>query len=226
MNGLLLIDKPVGWTSFDVVAKVRGMVRQETGVKRPKVGHAGTLDPLATGLLVILVGSYCKKASDYSKLDKTYEVDVTLGKSSTTDDGEGEISPVSDKQPLEDDLQQVLDSFTGKIQQTPPAFSAIKIDGKRAYKLAREGKTPEMKAREVTVYSISGVHYSYPELHFITEVSSGTYIRSLARDIGEKLGTGAYMSGLRRATIGKFRLEDAHQIDAITSQDLSRLLVE
>lgn len=221
MNGLLLVDKPKGWTSFDVVAKVRGMVRQLTGVKKPKVGHAGTLDPLATGLLIILVGSYCRQAQEYSKLDKVYEAVLVLGKTSTTDDAEGDITEVSTKKPSKAEVHEALQSFIGTIQQKPPIFSAIKVDGKRAYKMARKGQQPHMKARPVTIHSITNVVYEYPKITFTTEVSSGTYIRSLVRDIGEKLGTGAYMTDLRRDAVGTFKLADAHQIDAITAETIA-----
>lgn len=216
MNDILLIDKPKGWTSFDVVAKTRGQVRAKTGLKRPKVGHAGTLDPLATGLLIILVGDYCKKASEYSKLDKTYEVELKLGETSTTDDAEGEITAVSDRKPSEEAVREAINSFVGEISQVPPIFSAIKVDGKRAYKLAREGKQPEMKARPITIHAITDIQYEYPKVTFTTEVSSGTYIRSLARDIGEKLGTGAYMTDLRRTKIADYRIENAQEIDKLS----------
>lgn len=225
MNGILLIDKPKGWTSFDVVAKVRGAVKAETGLKRPKVGHAGTLDPLATGLLIILVGDYCKKASEYSKLDKTYEVELKLGETSTTDDAEGEITAVSNQRPSKEEVESAIDGFIGEISQTPPIFSAIKVDGQRAYKLARAGEVPEMKARPVTIHSITDMNYNYPKITFITEVSSGTYIRSLVRDIGEKLGTGAYMTDLQRTKIKDFDLANAHQIDALNKNPVGELLV-
>lgn len=224
MNGILIVDKPKEWTSFDVVAKVRGLVREKTGVKRPKVGHAGTLDPLATGLLIILIGDYCKRAEQYSKLDKTYEVELRLGATSTTDDAEGEISTVSDRAPTEAEVIETLDGFLGEINQVPPIFSAIKIGGKRAYKLARAGEMPKMKPRLVTIHSITNSRYAYPKVCFTTEVSSGTYIRSLARDIGERLGTGAYMTDLRRTRINDFSVRDAHQIDALTSNNIADLL--
>jgi tRNA pseudouridine55 synthase len=226
MNGILLIDKPKGWTSFDVVAKVRGAVKAETGLKRPKVGHAGTLDPLATGLLIILVGDYCKRASEYSKLDKTYEVELKLGETSTTDDAEGEITTVSDRKPSNEELDQAIDSFTGEISQTPPIFSAIKVDGQRAYKLARAGQTPEMKARLVTIHSISDIKYDYPKVTFTTEVSSGTYIRSLVRDIGEKLGTGAYMAELRRTKIADYTVSEVVTPPQITSENIDKVLTK
>jgi len=226
MNGILLIDKPKGWTSFDVVAKIRGQVKAITGVKRSKVGHAGTLDPLATGLLIILVGDYCKKASEYSKLDKTYEVELKLGETSTTDDAEGEITPVSNAEPSLENVKGAITGFLGEIQQTPPIYSAIKINGKRAYKLARAGETPEMQARPVIIRTISHVVYDYPRICFTTEVSSGTYIRSLVRDIGGKLGTGAYMTDLKRTRIADFSLGTAHQISAASSSALPDLLIE
>lgn len=224
MNGILLIDKPADWTSFDVVAKVRGIVRQATGAKRPKVGHAGTLDPLATGLLVVLVGDYCKRAQEFSKLDKVYQVGMRLGAVSTTDDTEGELSQVSHHKPAQQEVIDAIHSFEGEIQQIPPIYSAIKVDGQRAYKLARAGKAPEMQARPVRIYRIDEIVYSYPNITFLTEVSSGTYIRSLVRDIGEKLGTGAYMTSLSRTRVGDFELADAQQIDALTPDNISARL--
>lgn len=226
MNGILLIDKPTGWTSFDVVAKVRGIVRQQTGIKRPKVGHAGTLDPLANGLLVILVGSYCKRAQEYSKLDKQYRVELTLGVTSATDDGEGEKLQVSDKVPSRDEIEQVISGFTGLIAQVPPIYSAIKVEGKRAYKLARAGEQPKLEPRSVTIHSIDNVDYEYPILKFDTLVSSGTYIRSLARDIGETLGTGAYMSQLRRVSIGQYDVKDAHHISQLSPETIEGYLLD
>lgn len=209
MNGILLIDKPPGWTSFDVVAKVRGMVKYETGLKKPKVGHAGTLDPLATGLLVILLGDYCKRASEFSGLDKVYEVTMKLGMTSTTGDEEGEKTHTSDERPAKETVLAALKHFTGEIMQTPHAYSAIKVNGQRAYKLAREGKEVVIEPRKVTIYDITGINYTYPEVKFTARVSSGTYIRSLVEDIGKELDTGAFMSGLRRTQIGDFKLEDA-----------------
>ena len=220
MNGLLLIDKPKHWTSFDVVAKVRGILKH-SGVTKPKVGHTGTLDPLATGLLVLTLGSYCKRASEFSKLDKVYEVELELGKTSTTDDAEGEITPVSDTKPSPQQVKGVIESFMGEIQQIPPAFSAIKIDGKRAYKLAREGREVKIEPRQVKIYEITNVEYRYPTITFTVKVSSGTYIRSLARDIGEKLSTGAYMTNLRRTEVGEFRVVDGSTIEGI---DLQKVL--
>lgn len=224
MNGYLLIDKPIGWTSFDVVAKVRGLIRQETGIKKPKVGHTGTLDPLATGLLVIVVGTYCKRAQEFSKLDKVYEVTMSLGETSTTGDDEGEKTKVSAVKPKKEAIKAVLEHFTGEILQTPPIYSAIKVDGQRAYKLARAGKEVKMQPRKVQVYRLQLTDYSYPLVKFTAKVSSGTYIRSLAEDIGNQLGTGAYMSALRRTRVGEFDLKNATNVEEAT--DTNRFLTQ
>lgn len=206
MDGILLVDKPADWTSHDVVAKVRSIIRVGTGQK-VKVGHTGTLDPMATGLLVLVLGSYTKKAPQYSKLDKTYEAELTLGFTSTTGDSEGEKHKISDKKPGADEVKEVLKGFIGQINQTPPVYSAIKVDGQRAYKMARQGKEVKLEPRRVTVYRLEVTEYKYPKLNVVAEVSSGTYIRALAGDIGQKLGTGAYLSALRRTEVGKFKLE-------------------
>lgn len=212
MDEVILIDKPAGWTSFDVVAKVRGALRHSSGVKKPKVGHSGTLDPLATGLLVILTGKYCKQAHEFSKLDKTYEVTMKLGETSTTGDEEGEKTFISGSEPSEEAVRATLRHFTGEIMQKPHKYSAIKINGQRAYKLAREGKEVKLEPRPVTIYQISDIAYAYPEVKFTAKVSSGTYIRSLVEDIGDKLGTGAYMTSLRRTQIGEYDIKNAQSI--------------
>jgi tRNA pseudouridine55 synthase len=223
LDGILLIDKPAGWTSHDVVAKIRSLLKKETGQK-VKVGHAGTLDPAAMGLLVILVGSYCKRAGEFSKLDKTYEAELILGKVSTTGDSEGEITEKSAKKPSKEAIEQVLNGFTGEIQQTPHKFSAMKVGGQRAYKLARAGKEVVLEPRKVTIHGIEDVKYIYPKLNFTTEVSSGTYIRSLAEDIGEKLGTGAYLSALRRTKIGNFDIKDSKTLTGIEIDKLTKIM--
>jgi tRNA pseudouridine55 synthase len=221
MDGLLLIDKPKEWTSFDVVAKVRSLLRKQTGQKKIKVGHTGTLDPLATGLLVLTIGSYCKRAQEFSKLDKIYEVELELGKTSTTEDSEGEITPTNKEILPKEDIIKTIDSFVGELQQIPPKFSAIKVDGKRAYKLAREGKEVELEPRRVTVYSIKDIQITGAKVTFTAKVSSGTYIRSLVRDIGEQLGCGAYMSNLRRTQVGNFHIKDAQSIDSLAESEIS-----
>lgn len=214
MDGILLIDKPTGISSFGVVVKVRWLIKEATGQKI-KIGHTGTLDPLATGLMILVLGKYTKRAGEFSKLDKTYEAELTLGKTSSTGDSEGEIIAKSGQKPTKMALQAVLSRFEGQISQTPPIHSAIKINGQRAYKLARKGLTPDMKPREVTIYSIKLTDYSYPRVKVLTEVSSGTYIRSLAEDIGTELGTGAYMSALRRTKVGRFKIEDSLLLDEL-----------
>lgn len=226
MNDVVLINKPKGWTSFDVVAKIRGQIRAEytkRGIKptkrQLKVGHAGTLDPLATGLLVVLVGEATKRQDTFMKQDKIYHVTVRLGETSATGDAEGEKIFISSDEPSLEQINTVLEQFIGKQEQTPPAFSAIKVNGQRAYKLARNGQDVKLSPREVIVYSITKVKYSYPNLSFVTKVSSGTYIRSLVADIGTKLNTGAYMSDLERQSIGQFELSKAYKIGDIEQID-------
>ena len=226
MQGILLVDKPKTWTSFDVVNYVRKIVATAEGKKpkNTKVGHTGTLDPLATGLLVLLVGKeYTRKATELSKVDKTYEVTMKLGEVSSTGDDEGEKRAVSDTIPTEEAVLEALGTFTGQIMQVPPAFSAMKINGQRAYKLAREGKAVELEARPVTIYESPLDSYEYPLVKFTCKVSSGTYIRSLVEDLGKALGTGAYMSDLRRTQVGVFNLKKAiavSEIKEITDLDI------
>lgn len=222
-DGILLIDKPAGWTSFDVVAKIRGQRKaalKATGItptkRQLRVGHAGTLDPFATGLLIILLGDATKRSDEFLKQDKTYEATITLGATSTTGDPEGEIRPVATTQPTHNEIEAVLAQFTGVITQTPPAYSAIKIGGQRAYKLARKGTAVDMPTRQVTIHSLELLSYAYPQLKIRTHVSSGTYIRSLAEDIGAALGTGAYCSQLRRTTIGDMNIVNASPLDRAT----------
>ena len=253
MDGILLIDKPKGWTSFDVVAKVRSMLRQSqsptaqqsnsqglgdketkglsTHAPKVRVGHTGTLDPLATGLLVLVVGSYTKRAQEFSKLDKTYKVTMKLGQTSTTGDAEGIIkdypySTLSRKIGINvEEVESAIRSFVGEIEQVPPAFSAIKVGGQRAYKLAREGKEVKLEPRKVKIYEMTDVKYRYPEVKFTAKVSSGTYIRSLVEDIGQKLGTGAYMTDLCRTEVGKFSLDGALEVKELSQQVISEHLI-
>lgn len=251
---ILLIDKPAGWTSFDVVAKVRSELRKQMsneqlakddalamsddsmgphrqssianvshiahGIlpmkKKIKVGHAGTLDPFATGLLIVLVGKATKRADEFLKLDKTYEFTAKLGEVSTTGDTEGEITVNGDDTPSKNAVLAALEKFTGEITQIPPSYSAIKIDGKRAYKLAREGKKVEIPPRQVTVSRLQVAEYDYPYLKCVCDVSSGTYIRTLVEDIGKSLNTGAYCLELRRTRIGDHQIADAQSIDKLT----------
>lgn len=227
MQGILLVDKPSSWTSFDVVNYVRKIVAQAEG-KKPKnvkVGHTGTLDPLATGLLIILIGKeYTRQAQELTKQDKTYEVTMKLGVTSTTGDEEGEKTPVSDTAPSEKAVLGALEQLQGHIMQVPPAFSAMKINGQRAYKLAREGKTVELEARPVTIYSNELTDYKYPFVKFTSRVSSGTYIRSLVEDLGKLLETGAYMSDLRRTSIANFSIDKAITVKGMDQATLEQNL--
>ena len=219
-NGIILMDKPAGISSFGVVAKVRGALKAQFGHK-VKVGHTGTLDPFATGLLILLTGKMTKKSSEFLKLDKIYEATLKLGYVSSTGDPEGEIKPYPDHRPLGplklDKIESVVQSFVGKIKQTPPRYSAIKINGERAYKLARKGKEFEMPSREVEIYKIEILHYKWPEVKIRCFVSSGTYIRTLAEDIGAKLETGAYLTTLRRIQVGKYSVDSAVDLNSFNA---------
>lgn len=210
-DGIILIDKPAEMTSFGVVARVRRVLSKQAG-KKVKVGHCGTLDPFATGLLILCVGKECKHAGTYMKHDKIYEATFRLGQESSTGDPEGEVTHISDKVPTREEVERVLEQFTGDIQQRPPIFSALKIDGVRAYKLARDGQEVEIPLRTITIHSLELVDYVYPELKIRTHVSSGTYIRSLGVDIGQALGTGAYCSQLRRTSIAEWQVSDAQTL--------------
>jgi tRNA pseudouridine55 synthase len=227
MQGMLLVDKPAGWTSFDVVNYVRKIVAIAEG-KKPrnvKVGHTGTLDPFATGLLVLLVGKeYTRRAGELSKLDKSYEITMQLGVTSSTGDPEGEITllPPPSTSPSLEAFQGALENFKGPIQQVPPAYSAIKVNGQRAYKLARAGKEVVIEPRQVTVHQLEIVEYSYPNAKLIANVSSGTYIRTLVEDLGSALGSGAYTVTLRRTRVGTFDLtSDTLVPSAVTAESMA-----
>lgn len=228
MQGVLLIDKPAGWTSFDVVNYTRRIVAVAEGKKpkQVKVGHTGTLDPFATGLLVLLVGKdYTRRAGELSKLDKTYELTMRLGQTSTTGDPEGEISEsATGVTPDRITFEKALATLQGLISQTPPAFSAIKVDGQRAYTLARQGKAVSLEPRKVTIHRLELLEYTYPEAILVAEVSSGTYIRSLVEDLGKTLGTGAYTLQLCRTQVGKFSLDGALQVSELSGDTLHRFL--
>ena len=212
MNGLLLINKPTGISSFDIIRQLRRV----TGVR--KIGHAGTLDPAASGLMLMLFGSACKQASSLSGLDKRYRATVRLGANSSTGDREGELTPVSDQQPSQDQIMAALGQLTGQIEQIPSPYSAIKIDGQEAYKRVRRGEAVEMSSRTILVHQNRLISYDYPVLELDCLVSTGTYIRTLAEDLGKLLGTGAYLGGLVRTEVGGYRLQDALDLDAATPQ--------
>ncbi len=218
-DGIVLIDKPTAMSSFGVVARVRRVLSERAGT-RVKVGHTGTLDPFATGLMILVVGKECRNAATYTKLDKSYLATIHLGYTSTTGDPEGELTKVSDSQPTRQAVEAACQQFVGDITQTPPQFSAIKINGRRAYDLARRGQVVEMPKRRVTIYSLQIVSYEYPRLQIRAQVSSGTYIRSLAADIGSALGVGAYCEQLRRESIDHWQVADAQTLEAFGYVDV------
>ncbi len=207
MEEIIFVDKPSGMSSFGAVARVRRILSQREGHK-VKVGHTGTLDPFATGLLIMLAGKATKKAPELTKKDKVYEATIRLGATSTTGDPEGEIVETSTTLPTREEIEAVLPQFRGDIQQTPPAFSAIKVNGQRAYKLARAGKDVEIPSRTVTIYELEIIDYEKPFLKIRTHVSSGTYIRTLAEDLGNALGCGAYCAELRRTKIADYDINE------------------
>jgi tRNA pseudouridine55 synthase len=207
-EGIILINKPRGRSSFSMVAQVRRL----SGIR--KVGHAGTLDPEAEGLLILLVDKdYTKQSDKFLKQDKTYEFMLKLGEVSSTGDEEGEKTVISGNslasEPTKKAILDVLEGLQGTIEQTPPIYSAIKVDGQRAYKLAQKGQKPELKPRQVKINSIELLSYDYPTVSIRADVSSGTYIRSLGETIGERLGTGAYCTTIVRTQVGEYKLEDA-----------------
>lgn len=202
---LILIDKPYGWTSFDVVKKIRYNICQKLQIKKIKVGHAGTLDPLATGLLIIATGRFTKKIDELMALEKEYSGTIKLGSTTPSYDLETEV----DEEFRTDDLtpDKILlaaKTLTGELDQIPPIFSAKKVDGKRAYKIARAGKEVELKARKVQVKTFDTKSYNIPDIEFNITCSKGTYIRSLARDLGLELDNGGHLTVLRRESIGHF----------------------
>ena len=210
-NSIILIDKPASMTSFGVVARLRRVLSKKVG-KKVKVGHTGTLDPFATGLMIIVTGKECRNAMNYSKLDKSYRAVMKLGETSSTGDPEGEITPVSNTRPTHEAVLKAARGFVGQIEQIAPAFSAIKVDGQRAYKLARKGESVEIPPRQVTIYELEVDNYEYPYVAIRAHVSSGTYIRTLVEDIGKKLDVGAYTTELRRLTVGEWNVEDAKNL--------------
>lgn len=210
-DSVLLIDKPTGMTSFGVVARVRRHLSQQAGHK-VKVGHTGTLDPFASGLMIIVTGKECRNAGDYSKLDKVYEATFRLGQTSSTGDPEGEITDSSPQEPTREQVEKALAHFVGEIKQRPPIYSAIKVNGERAYKLARKGEVVEIPERTVTIFSLELIQYTYPNVKIRVHVSSGTYIRTLAEDLGKLLGVGAYCIELRRTRIADRDISDAQPV--------------
>jgi tRNA pseudouridine55 synthase len=208
LGEIILVDKPFGWSSFKVVYEVRN------AIGHLKIGHAGTLDPLATGLLILCTGKKTKSISEFQDLHKTYTGTITLGKSTPSMDLETES--LEDKpfdHIMEDEIYKLKEQFTGKIMQVPPMYSAIKKNGKNLYKLARKGKTVEREPRELTIHSFEITKIDLPNVHFRVECSKGTYIRVIANDFGEKLGCGGVLGSLRRTEIGEFSVDNALTVE-------------
>lgn len=212
---VILIDKPLRWTSFDVVRKIRNLIRIK------KVGHAGTLDPLATGLLIICTGKFTKKINEYMAQEKEYTGSFTLGATTVSYDLEQETKDFKPFDHLtEDEIKSAAKPFTGEILQVPPAHSAIQINGKRVYELARQGKEVIIEPRKVTIKEFEITKMEMPLVHFRVICSTGTYIRSLANDFGKVLGCGAHLSSLCRTRIGEFKVEDAMTMEAFEEEVL------
>lgn len=214
MKGVLLVDKPAGMTSHDVVDRIRRAARMK------RVGHTGTLDPSATGLLILCLGTATRLSEHFTGLEKTYEGTMRLGVETASYDLDGEVVA---EQPVPnltlDDLQRECDKFVGAIQQIPPMVSAVRVDGERLYKLARKGEVVERPARSVTVRAYDVLSYEAPDARVRVTCSSGTYVRSLCHDVGQALGCGAALASLRRTAVGRHHIEDALPLDAFTSPD-------
>lgn len=215
-GALLLVDKPLGWTSFDVVNKLRHTLRHLYHIKKIKVGHAGTLDPMATGLLLICTGKYTSKLAEMQGMDKTYTGTLILGATTASYDSE---TPAEDIRPFshlnEKDILDAARRYTGEIRQLPPMFSAIKVGGQPLYRKARKGEEVPRSPRPIMIHMFEITDIALPAVHFKVVCSKGTYIRSLAHDLGQSLGCGAYLSALRRTRIGTYQIADAWSLDTL-----------
>lgn len=212
---VLLLNKPLEWTSFDVVNKLRRVLCRQLGVKKIKVGHAGTLDPLATGVVIICTGKKTKSIEEYQAQEKEYIAKVTLGATTPSYDCETEVNEEFPTEHItEESLLDCLTGFIGEIDQMPPVFSAISVDGKRAYKKARKGQPVDIKSRKVFIKEIEVLQTNFPEVELRVVCGKGTYIRSLAYDIGKALNSGGHLSGLERTRVGDFCIDDAFTVDA------------
>ncbi len=221
MDGLIVIDKPQGPTSFNLVHRVRGAIRQLTGERKPKVGHVGTLDPFATGVLPLCVGRATRLARFLIEGDKRYRATLRLGQTTTTEDTEGEVVQTCDWQGLEEEVvRATIEGLVGDHLQRPPIYSAIRVNGKRAYDLARAGKTPEMTPRPVTLFSVKVDAIALPDVVFTVHASKGTYIRSICRDVGEALGVGGHCLALRRLEAAGFTEGESVAPEVILEADL------
>lgn len=223
----LLIDKPQDWTSFDVVNKLRHRLRRLTGIKRIKVGHAGTLDPLATGLLIICTGKFTKKLTAFQGLGKEYTGTFRLGGTTPSYDAETEVDQTFPVDHITTDkIEAARQQFLGTIEQVPPMFSAIKVNGQPLYKKARKGEKVEIKARTVHIHEYELTEVDLPHVSFRLQCSKGTYVRSLAHDMGKALDSGAYLTALRRTQVGEFRIENAWNLDDLIKALDERIEVE
>lgn len=219
---VLLIDKPLKWTSFQVVNKLRWHIRQKFDIKKIKVGHAGTLDPLATGLLIICTGKFTKKIDTYQGQIKEYTGEITLGATTPSYDLETEVNKTFPTEHISETLiHETTKQFIGEIDQKPPIFSAIRKEGKRLYELARAGETTEIKSRKITIESFEITKVDLPKVEFRVVCSKGTYIRSLAYDFGNALNSGGHLSALRRTKIGTFSVDNAKEPLAYIEENLS-----
>ena len=215
---VLLVDKPIGWTSFDVVNKIRFKIKHGLGIKKIKVGHAGTLDPNASGLLIVCTGKLTKEIDTLQAKEKIYSGIIRMGATTPTYDIESDIDEIFPVDHITDEALEVARAgFLGSLLQIPPVYSAIKIDGQKSYDLARRGKDVEMKARPVTIYSFDLISKELPEINFIVRCSKGTYIRSLAYDFGKALQSGAFLSSLRREAIGDFSVNNAFSMEEMVN---------
>ena len=210
---ILLFDKPAGWTSFDLVKKVRGLIKRYLGIKKIKVGHAGTLDPLATGLMILCTGKATKQISRFQNLDKVYLADMEFGKTTPSFDTETETDNIYPFEHITGEkLRTVLKDFTGTVEQYPPAYSAKNIGGERAYKIARRGEKVILKPQVITIYELELLDFDMPHCSLRIDCSKGTYVRALVRDIGFSLKSGAVMTALTRTRIGEYNLSDAYDV--------------
>ena len=211
---ILYIDKPLHWSSFDAVKRVRGIMARRLKIKKMKVGHAGTLDPLATGVMIVCTGKATKRIDELQAHTKEYVATIALGATTPSFDLETEIdATVPTEHITREMVEEVLKKFTGRIEQVPPAFSACKIDGKRAYKMARKGKEVELKAKILVIDEIELLEYSQQSIVVRVVCSKGTYIRALARDIGAALNSGGHLTALRRTRVGDVKVEDCLSVD-------------
>jgi len=218
--GVLVVDKPIGWSSMDVIRRIR----RSAGQRKLKAGHAGTLDPLATGVLVCCIGKATKLAEKLMGQSKVYEAEVDLSAFTTTDDKEGERDEMAiDEPPAREIVEEALKQFVGDIEQTPPAFSAIHVNGKRAYDLARAGKEVKIASRIVKVYEATLLDYHWPVATVKIHCGKGTYIRSIARDLGKELGTGGHLASLRRTVSGQFEVTNAMPGKVLEERELKQV---